>query len=241
MHSAKKIVFVLAALFLTATGYSQDASTNKWEKSAAIGLTLNKGNTDNLLFTADVLATRKWISDELSLGASGSYGEDDGEKNNETVKGFAQWNHLLTERFYTYVRADALHDAIADVEYRVTLSPGVGYYFIKQENMHLSGEVGPGVVFEKQGGVEKTYFTARVAEKFDYKFNDRARLWQMVEFLPQVDNLDNYIINAEIGVEAALTKKTALRAVVQDTYDNQPAPDRKKNDLKLVTSVVMKF
>src|SRR6478735_7590527 len=105
MHSAKKIVFVLAALFLTATGYSQDASTNKWEKSAAIGLTLNKGNTDNILFTADVLATRKWISDELSLGASGSYGEDDGEKNNETVKGFAQWNHLLTDRFYTYVRA----------------------------------------------------------------------------------------------------------------------------------------
>ena len=241
MHSVKKIVLVLAALFLAAAGYSQDASTNKWERSAALGLTLTKGNSDTLMVTADALATRKWISDELSLGASASYGEDDGEKNNEALKGFAQWNHLFTEKFYGYVRVDALHDAIADVEYRVTLSPGVGYYFIKQDNMHLSAEAGPGVVFEKQGGVEKTYFTARVAEKFDYKFNDRARMWQMVEFLPQVDNLDNYIINAEVGVEASLTKKTALRAVVQDTYDNQPAPGRDKNDLKLVTSVVVKF
>ena len=89
--------------------------------------------------------------------------------------------------------------------------------------------------------MEKTYFTARVAEKFDYKLNDRARIWEMVEFLPQVDNLDNYIINGEVGVEASITKKTALRAVLQDTYDNQPAPGRKKNDLKLVSSVVMKF
>jgi putative salt-induced outer membrane protein YdiY len=241
MHSVKKIVLILAALFLTATGYSQDASTNKWEKSAGIGLTLTKGNSDTIMFTADALATRKWTSDELSLGASASYGEQEDVKNNETVKGFGQWNHLFTERFYSYVRVDALHDAIADVDYRVTLSPGAGYYFIKQDNMHLSGEVGPGVVFEKQGGVEKTYFTARVAEKFDYKFNDRARMWQMVEFLPQVDNLDNYIINAEIGVEASITKKTALRAVIQDTYDNQPAPGREKNDLKLVSSFVVKF
>jgi putative salt-induced outer membrane protein YdiY len=239
MHSGKKIVFALAALSLAATGYSQ--STNKWEKSAALGLTLTRGNSDTLLFTADALALRKWKSDELSLGASISYGEQDDVKNNEAVKGFAQWNHLFSDRFYGYARVEALHDAIADVEYRVTLSPGVGYYFIKQDNMHLSAEAGPGVVFEKQGGVDKTYLTARIAEKFDYKFNDRARVWQSVEFLPQVDNLDNFLINAEVGAEAGLTKKTSLRVVVQDTYDNQPAPGRKKNDLKLVSSVAVKF
>jgi putative salt-induced outer membrane protein YdiY len=233
----------MAALFFAVTGYSQPSasSTNKWEKSAALGLTLTRGNSDTLLFTADALALRKWTADELSLGASISYGEQNDIKNNEAAKGFGQWNHLFSDRFYSYVRLEALHDAVADVEYRVTLSPGVGYYFIKEDRMHLSAEAGPGVVIEKQGSAEKTYFTARVAEKFDYKLNDRARLWQSVEFLPQVDNLDNYIINAELGVEAGLTKKTALRALLQDTFDNQPAPGRKKNDLKLVTSVVVKF
>jgi hypothetical protein len=63
----------------------------------------------------------------------------------------------------------------------------------------------------------------------------------MAEFLPQIDRWKNYIINAEVGAEASLTKKTALRVVLQDTFDNQPAPGRKKNDLKLVTSVVVKF
>jgi putative salt-induced outer membrane protein YdiY len=239
MHSTKKILFVMAALSLTATGYSQ--STNKWQSSAGLGLTLTRGNSDTLLFTADAQTAKKFTTDELSFGASVSYGEQNDIKNNEAAKAYGQWNHLFSERFYGYVRAEGLHDAIADVEYRVTLSPGVGYYFIKEPKMTLSGEAGPAVVFEKQGGNEKTYLTARVAEKFEYKFNDRARIWQSAEFLPQIDNLDNYIINAELGVESSLTKKTALRAVLQDTFDNQPAPGRKKNDLKLVTSVVVKF
>jgi len=239
MHTGKKTLFAVAALSLAATGYSQ--STNSWEKSAALGLTLTRGNSETLLLTVDAQAKKKWTEDELSLGASVSYGEDHSVKNNEALKGLAQWNHLFSERFYGYAHVDALHDAVADVEYRVTLSPGAGYYFIKKADMDLSAEAGPGVVFEKQGGVEKTYLTARVAEKFNYKLNDRARVWESVEFLPQVDNFDNYIINAEVGAEASLTKKTALRVVLQDTFDNQPAPGRKKNDLKLVTSVVVKF
>jgi putative salt-induced outer membrane protein YdiY len=239
MHSIKKLGFILAALCLAATGYSQ--STNKWQSSAGLGLTLTRGNSDTLLFTADAQTAKKFTTDELSFGASISYGEQSDVKNNEAMKAYGQWNHLFTERFYGYVRAEGLHDAIADVEYRVTLSPGVGYYFIKEPNMTLSVEGGPAVIFEKQGSVEKTYMTARVAEKGEYKFNDKARIWEMVEFLPQVDNLDNYIVNAELGVESSLTKRSALRAVLQDTYDNQPAPGRKKNDLKLVTSVVVKF
>jgi putative salt-induced outer membrane protein YdiY len=231
---------VLSALAAAGgTGWAQ--STNHWEKSASMGLTLTKGNSDTLLFTADVKADRKWTDDEVSLGAGLAYGENTSVKNNESFRAFGQWNHLFTDRFYSYVRAEGLHDAIADVEYRVTLSPGVGYYFIKNDRTRLSGEVGPGVVFEKQGSVEKQYITARLAEKLEHKISDTARVWESIEFMPQVDNLNNYIINAEIGAEAALTKKLSLRVVAQDTFDREPAPKKKQNDIKLVSGVVLKF
>jgi putative salt-induced outer membrane protein YdiY len=216
-------------------------STNRWEKSASAGLALTKGNSDTLLFTADFLAARKWTEDEVSLGAAASYGENNDVKNNETLRAFGQWNHLFTEHFYSYVRLEGLHDAVADVEYRVTLSPGVGYYFIKNDRTRLSGEAGPGIVFEKQGSEESQYITARIAERFEHKLNDRARIWQSLEFLPQVDDLNNYIINAEVGVEAALTKKLSLRVVASDTYDREPAPGRKQNDVKLVSAIALKF
>jgi putative salt-induced outer membrane protein YdiY len=134
-----------------------------------------------------------------------------------------------------------LHDAVADIEYRFTLSPGVGYYFIKNDKMTLSGEAGPAFIYEKVGGDEKGYVAARLAERFEYKISDRARIWQSLEFLPQVDDLNNFILNGEIGVESKLTKDLSLRVFVQDSYDNEPAPGRKENDVKLVSALAYQF
>ena len=105
----------------------------------------------------------------------------------------------------------------------------------------LSGEAGPAYIFEKQGDDTTSYFTLRLAERFEHKLNARAKIWQMVEILPEVNDFNNYIVNAEIGVETTLTAKLSMRTYVQDTYDNQPAPDREKNDLKLVTALAYKF
>lgn len=212
-----------------------------WEKSAGLGFTLTEGNSDTLLVTVSFNAARREEKNEIALGADAAYGENNNVKNNETLRGFAQYNRLFTERVFGYARVDGLHDAIADVDYRFTLSPGAGYYFIKNPSTRLSAEIGPGFVYEKVGLETQGYVTLRVGEKFEHKFNERARLWQSLEALPQVDDWDNYILNAELGVETQITEKLNLRTVLQDTYDHEPAPGRKKNDLKLVTSLVWKF
>jgi putative salt-induced outer membrane protein len=212
-----------------------------WETSAALGLSLTRGNSKTLLFNGNVLSEKKWDLNELRLGADATYGEDHDIKNSESVHGFGQYNRLFTERFYGYARVDALHDAIADVDYRLTLSPGVGYYFIKTPSTSLSGEVGPGFIYEKQGGRTHSYPILRLAERLEHKLNDRVKLWEAVEFLPQVDKFENYIINAEAGVDTSLTKKLSLRVFALDTYHSEPAKGREKNDLKLVTAIAYKF
>jgi putative salt-induced outer membrane protein YdiY len=234
-------------------GQSPDPAPEKipvWEKSASVGLTLTRGNSETLLATANILAAKKWQRNELSLGADGTYGETklpgatDSTKNAESLHGFIQYNRLFTERLYGYGRIDALHDAVADIEYRLTFSPGAGYYFIKNENTKLSAEAGPAFILEKLGSAdEHGYFTLRLAERFEQKISDRARIWQSAEILPQVDDFDNYLINAELGIEADLTKdkRLALRSFIQDSYDNVPAPGRKRNDLKWVTAIAYKF
>ncbi len=213
----------------------------KWSGSLAAGLTLTSGNSDTLLFTVNAMANRKWDRNELDLGGSITYGENEDIKNNEAYRAYAQYNRLFTERFFGYLRLDALHDDIADVDYRITLGPGVGYYFIKSERTSLRGEVGPGVVFEKQGGEEDTYITLRLAERFEHQLSKTAKLWQSLEFLPQVDDWDNFVVNAEIGIDVAINTAWSIKSYLQDTYDNEPAPNRQKNDLKFVTALGYKF
>jgi putative salt-induced outer membrane protein YdiY len=190
---------------------------------------------------ASITTSRKDPVHEWAFGLEGSYGEDHGVKNNESVKGYGQYNYLISERFYLFARADALYDAIADIDYRVTVSAGPGYYFIKNAQTRLSGEVGPGVVFEKIGGQSDTYATIRFGERFEHKFNDKTRVWQSAEFLPRLDDWDDYVVNAEVGLDTLLSGKLSLRPYLQDTYRSRPAPNRKHNDLKLVVAVAYKF
>jgi putative salt-induced outer membrane protein YdiY len=216
-----------------------------WESTASTGLTLTRGNSRNVLVTAGLQSTRKWERDEVFLGANAGYGKNTtggaDQKTDDYLKGNAQWNRLLNERLYAGVRLDAVHDDVADLDYRVTLSPLLGYYFLKDEKFRLSMEAGPSFVYERVGGEETGYIGARLGERFEWKINERAKLWQTAEVLTQVDDPDNYLVNAELGIDSAITERVHLRVVLQDTYDHEPAPGRQKNDLKLIAALAYKF
>ena len=218
-------------------------ATNKpaWESRLSFGLTLTRGNSDTLLANSTFTTHRNNPTNEWTFGADAAYGKNNSVENNETLHGFGQYNHLFNERWYGYLRADALHDGISEVKYRVTFSPGAGYYFIRTKATLLAGEVGPGVIFERLDGEDHTYMTSRFAERFEHKFASQARLWQRAEVLPQVDRWGNFLANAELGAEAALTKQLNLRTVVQDSYANEPAPGRRDNDVQLISGLVYRF
>jgi Protein of unknown function, DUF481 len=112
---------------------------------------------------------------------------------------------------------------------------------LKTTNTTLAVEAGPGVVFERLGGLDDTYAILRLAERFEHKFHSGARVWQSVEFLPEVDKWDKFTLNAEIGIEAPVTKQLSVQAFMQDSYVNQPAAGRNDNDLKLVSGIKYKF
>jgi putative salt-induced outer membrane protein YdiY len=242
----------VVALLVSLSAVSLSAAdTNKWETSAAAGLSLTRGNSETLLATIGINSTRKTANDEILLGAAGAYGEntvedkttgkEDTQKTAESISAYGQYNHSINDRWYAGVRLDFLHDAIADLDYRFTLSPLVGYYAVKKPMTTLKFEAGPSGVIERQGEEDNQYIALRLAERFDHKFSDKAKMWQSLEYLPQVDRFHNYLLIFELGAEASLTQKLSLRGVFQDLYDNEPAAGRKKNDMKLITSLVYKF
>jgi len=240
----KKRLLTVAGLSVLTTCALADVSTNqpaKWDSSLAFGLTLTSGNSDTLLTTAAFKSRKKTDENEFGLGLDGAYGENDSVKNNETLHGGAQWNHLFTERFYSYVNGEGLHDGIADIQYRFTIGPGAGDYFIKTANTALAGELGPSVIFQRLGDVDSIYGSLRLAERFEHKLRTGARVWERAEILPQVNKFENFLVNAEVGAETALTKTLSLQVTLQDNYVNQPAPGRKDNDVKLISSLVYKF
>ena len=244
----RRLVIATVTVIGTVSLHAQtQTNASPWESVAALGFTLTRGNSQTLLATATAGTRKKWGKNELSFGADGTYGEStvNGQNtvNANSAHGFAQYNRLFTERFYGYGRGDGMFDDVADIYYRATVSPGVGYYFINNTNCDLSLEVGPGYIWENVGGKENQYAIVRVGEKFHLKLSDRARFVETAEWLPEADYIKNYIVNFMAGIDTDITadKKATLGVFVYDTYDNIPAPGRVCNDIKLVVAMGYKF
>lgn len=242
----------LATIFFVCKAASaEDPAPEKkgWETTAAAGLTITDGTKDTMLITFGLNTSRKWEKDEIAMGVAGGYGEDDNNPtqtttaNTEFVSAFAQYNHLLTERFYVGLRLDFLYDGIANLDYRFTVSPLAGYYLVKNTNHTFAVEVGPAVVTEKyQGESSDTYFGIRFAERSEHKISDSTKIWQSVSYVPQVDRwTENYVITAEAGIDTAITKKWSLRVVLQDVYTSEPGPGSEYNELRLIAGTAYKF
>ncbi len=209
-------VILSSAALLSGFDTARAADTNKWESSAAAGLTITSGNSDTLLGTLTLNSARKWDRDEILLGAGAAYGEQTVERDvlvspgvtlkrdhtdttTASAQGFGQYNHFFTKRFYDGVRLNILHDRIADVKYRITLSPLVGYYVIKNPTTQLAFEAGPSFVAEKQGEEKNEYVALRLAERFEHKLSATAKIWQSIEYIPQIDRWGNYLVTSRSG------------------------------------------
>ena len=217
-----------------------------WVSSAFLGMTMTRGNSDTMLFSGSLKTSKKEHDDEWAFALAGVYGENNSVKNTEALNAFGQYNRFFDERLYGYLRVDGLYDGIADVDYRFAVSSGLGYYLIKdtnpsQTNTTLAVETGASIEAQRLGGLDQEFVTLRLAERFEHKINAHARFWQNVEVFPQVDQFENYVMNFEIGMEAAFSKSFSLKTCLDDSFANRPAANHLKNDVKIVAGIAYKF
>lgn len=241
---------LLTTAMVTVAADAPPPETKKWDTALTLGATLTRGNSKTFLGSGLINTKRKWTDDEALFGASAGYGKTTTTSGGNTIdtvtdsyiKGYGQYNHLFTPRVYAGFRVTGDHDDIAHLGYRVTASPLAGYYFVKQTNAFLAGEVGPSAVREKffhEGA--HNYIGLRLGERGEYKFNSGAKIWESLEWIPKVQDLNNYLLNTEAGVTAPLSKAFSLSLIAQDTYKNVPATGRLKNDFKLIAGVTYSF
>jgi len=195
---------------------------------------LAKGNADTLTYALQFLATYEEGNNEGLIGADLLYSENNGVAATDSFRLFGQYNRLVTDRLYTGVNASYLTDDIADIDYRIDLGAGLGYYAIKNDRTSLVFEVGPGAVWEDQGGISSSYWTVRFLERFEHQLSDRSKIWQSAIFAPRVDDFGDYLLTAEAGIDTLLSEQWALRTSVRYQYDSTPAAGRQSDDISLL-------
>ncbi|HMO51566.1 MAG TPA: DUF481 domain-containing protein [Kiritimatiellia bacterium] len=205
------------------------------EASLALGVTVNDGNTENNMVTLGFgLTHHPCDRSTLRLALDGAYGETEGDKTTENGRAAVEFQYLVSERTYGALVASVATDDIADLDYRLIVSPSVGYYLMKSDAATMTAEVGPALVSEKKAGETEDDIALRIAERYERTMNTSAKFWQTAEYLPNIDDFEVYLLIAEVGVEAPVSEKLNVRLVVNNTYDSDPAPGRKNNDVTVI-------
>lgn len=261
-HQFPRICLALSAAILSAT--AAESSTNApaaakppaatpkppspWHTTASINAAVSRGNADTLLMGAAINSLRKWDKNEIALGADGTFGSNsDPTTRKETTTAqnyglYAQYNRMLSDRIYLGLRSDARQDRIAFIDYRATVAPALGYYVVKNDRLKVKVENGPAFIFERlKGAGTANYLTLRVAEEVQWKINDRASIVQSMEYLPQVEDFGNYVMNFNLGLSTKITDKASATITFQDFYRSVPAPGRRGNDLRLMAGISYSF
>ncbi|MDF1755465.1 MAG: DUF481 domain-containing protein [Verrucomicrobiales bacterium] len=202
-----------------------------WTGSLDLGGNYLEGNSDLLHLYGGAKAERKWDEKTLQLELDGAYGKNNGIQDKKWISGSTQYNYDFNHPFYGGLFADALHDEIADLRYRVTVSPLLGIYLIKTDRTTLAFEAGPSYIFEEQNDVTDGYFAYRFAQRFEHYLSDCTKLWQSLEYRPEASDFANYQLIGEAGIQSWLSNRISAKAFLQNRYDNEPGAGQDLNDL----------
>lgn len=219
-----------------------------WTGDVLIGASVQTGNTNNVQINGSADAVRRWEDSRLSLDAQYIYGRskdhNTGQKTTNSDYGEAsiKYDYFITKKFYAYGLMKGQHDELADLVIRLTPSAGVGYQWHESPIWNFNTEAGVGWTYEdySPGGVDE-YVSGRLAYHYDRKITSNLSFINNVEYLPSLEDINNFVINADAGIHADISKQMFTEFKVQWTYDSKPAPGSLQNDLRYLASLGWHF
>ena len=219
-----------------------------WTGSIVAGALITRGNsnTDNVNVSID--AVRRREDDRMTASAAYLYGKQEDPSTGDDSTTVDNWfllgkyDYFLSEKTYLYALGRVERDRIANLDLRVSPSVGVGYQWIERPDFNFSTEAGVGWVYEDyETGDSEDHFAGRLAYHVDKKLNDKVSVFHNLEYLPSLEDIEDFNLNTDLGIKASMTERMFTQFKVEWKYDAEPAPGAEKNDLRYILGVGWDF
>ncbi len=217
---------------------------NPWEREIAIGFDRARGNTENTQFTVRLYANRKTDNDEFTLKGKSFYSSTDRKMDGQSWYGLLRYGKSFwKKKWYHFYKLEGDHDRFANINYRLTPSAGVGYWFSDAKDYKFMTELGVGyeytnyrdntdsqgeVILVPRGFLEKRLF-------------GESRLSVDLSLYPSLEDTKDYRLRLETAFTNPINDKLSLRFSVIDNYNSSPTAEAKKNDIQLISSLNYSF
>lgn len=229
-----------------------------WHGSVNLAYQSSRGNTYENSATVLANINRRWDYDRFAANFGYYYsetgtGKNDKEKSTDRWELEGQHDHFWSARFYSYENARYEQDDIAGLDYRFKLGLGGGYQWLDGREYETTGkwsfnqEVGAAWIKNsyvmQDPDADDSYATVRYAHHLKYypKWSDNIEGFHNLEFLPQVNDWENYLIKADIGFSTKILLDFDLLAKIEWDYNSMPSVGRKSSDMRYILGLGYKW
>ena len=219
-----------------------------WHGSVALNALVTTGNSETRQFGFTAYAGKRWEHDRVSLGAEYTYGrqkdQDSGltSTNVDYGNGFAKYDHFFTKKFYGYAGFKIQHDGVAGLTFRTTVGPGAGYQWFESPTFNFSTEAGPAWVHEQfENSPTQDFATLRLAYSVDWTPVKPLKLYNTLEYLPNLSDFGDYVLNINAGARATVWQGLFADFRIEYRFDSTPDAQRKSTDVRYILSAGWEF
>jgi len=201
---------------------------SNWAGKGEIGASRSTGNSSEIGISAGLALTRTGIDWRHKLAAKADYHRTDGTTTKEQFLFAYEPNYTITDGIFVYGLGQYERDRFQGYSSRISVSGGIGYRVIEQENMHLSIKAGP--AWRRTSLIadgSKETLAGLGALDFDWRFNPNLKLTQEASAFVQSNN--SSFVSAT-GLEAKINGNLAARISYTVEHDTDPPPGAVKTD-----------
>ena len=220
----------------------------RWSGAVTATALATRGNSNSESIRVSVDALRKGEKNTLTLAAGYALGQTEDNATGEDTTNIDNWfasgklDYAFNEKWYNYALVRVEEDNVANLALRVSPGIGLGYRWINKPEVHFNTEMGVSYVWEKfDNNGTNEHVALRFAYHFDKKLNDKVSLVHNVEYLPSVEDLGDFNLNADLGIRAQLTTNMFGEFKAEWRHDATPAPGADENDLRYTVGVGWKL
>ena len=244
--AAAKAATEKAAAAEAAKKAAEEAAKPKspWKGTANVGFTYSDASSVTSSLNLGLNLERKTESNVFLLDAKYFYSYDDGAVTDNDVFVVGDDTHYFSKEspWSLFGTVTYQWDAFELWEHRVSPYAGVGYAFVRDEDLTWTGRFGAGGTWEYDGN-----------RSFDPQFLFQTTLnWTIdktqsfqgsAKIAPKMTRFSNYLLTLQANYRLRIGEDTpfSLNFSVLDIYDSDPGPDGNNNDLKVVVSLGYDF
>lgn len=218
------------------------------EFSADLGFVSVSGNTSVTTLSVGEKWVRRLARWEFKQDLGVIYGTTDGTETSNLLKASVRGDYGLGANLALYARTAFDRNKFAGVKSRFAEGLGLVAKLAATDINQLNVEGGFELTQQDNlDGTSGSFSSLRGATSWKHMFSANAYFFQGLEFLPNLDDGEDYRINSETTVVAPLSSHVAMKASYQVRFDNLPSLNAagtlplRKSDRILSTGIQLTF